>query len=178
MNIVEYAENILYSMPPTKEIDAVIKLITQKAFCTVFTCGNGGSGANASHFTQDLLHTINTSSVCLNDNIGFITATSNDIAFDDIFRRQIEILSMDCDILFCISGSGNSKNILRACDYAKRYGIKIVGLVGFDGGKLKEIADYVIHVASDDMRTVESAHSIVLHYIIDRLENEDKTLLY
>lgn len=87
-----------------------------------------------------------------------MTAIANDISYDDIFVLQLkEILKKD-DLIIAISGSGNSKNIIKAVEYAKEIGAEVVGLTGYSGGKLKELADYSMHVPVDDMQITEDIH--------------------
>ena len=116
---------------------------------TVFLAGNGGSAANASHFGQDLAKGTLASMdatrrfrvIPLTDNIGFITALANDEGYDSIFEQQLRNLGRRGDVLVAISGSGNSPNVLRAVEYARSAGIKTIGVTGFDGGKLRKLAD-------------------------------------
>lgn len=172
MSLLEYREKLIDSLPPSKDVDNVIKLIEQR-HGTIYTCGNGGSGSNASHFTQDLIKACGRPSLCLNDNIGLITAMANDLDFDYVFTPQLFVFPFGGDILFAISGSGNSRNVIKAVELSKANFSKIIALTGFDGGELAKLADYNINVASDDMRIIESAHSLILHYIIDRLEKNE-----
>lgn len=142
---------------------------TRKAGRRVFICGNGGSGATASHFTCDYIKGVNYYAgldydfECLNDNIPTMLAVANDISYDDIFVYPLRFKLREGDMVIGISGSGNSENVLRAIDYANTHGGKTFGLVGFDGGKLKKIAQRSIHIASDNMQIVEDLHMIIDH---------------
>jgi D-sedoheptulose 7-phosphate isomerase len=144
---------------------------------TVFLAGNGGSASAASHFGQDLakgtLASMSLSKrfkvVPLTDNIGFITALANDEGYESIFEQQLRNLGQEGDLLIAISGSGNSPNVLRAVEYANSIGMKTVGVTGFDGGKLKEIAHEGVHVAVDDMGMAEALHGVVFHLAMNRL---------
>lgn len=138
---------------------------------TIFLIGNGGSAANASHFGQDLAKgTLSSMSaerrfrvVPLTDNIGFITALANDEGYDSIFEQQLRNLATPGDLLVAISGSGNSPNVLRAVEYAKSIGMTTIGVTGYDGGRLRSLADESVHVAIEDMGMCEALHGVVFH---------------
>ena len=123
----------------------------------VFICGNGGSAATASHFTCDFNKGISYNQnvkynfECLNDNVPMMMAIANDISYDDIFSEPLKNKMHKDDVLFVISGSGNSRNVINAVKYAKSIGAKTIGLVGYDGGKVKELCDYCIHVKIDNI---------------------------
>ncbi len=144
---------------------------------TVFLIGNGGSAANASHFGQDLAKgTLSSMSatrrfrvIPLTDNIGFITALANDEGYDSIFEQQLRNLAASGDLLVAISGSGNSPNVIRATEYARSIGMKVIGVTGFDGGKLKALADVSVHIPVDDMGMTEALHGVVFHLAMSRL---------
>ncbi len=144
---------------------------------TVFLIGNGGSAANASHFGQDLAKgTLSSMSatrrfrvIPLTDNIGFITALANDEGYDSIFEQQLRNLAASGDLLVAISGSGNSPNVIRATEYARSIGMKVIGVTGFDGGKLKALSDVSVHIPVDDMGMTEALHGVVFHLAMCRL---------
>ena len=141
----------------------------------VFICGNGGSGANASHLCEDLakctLRDFESQKrlkvLSLTDNTAGIMAWANDEGYDRIFVEQLKNLASPGDVLLAISGSGNSPNILKAVEWANQHGMKTVGITGFGGGKLKSLAQYNLHAGIDDMGMVESLHQVVFHWIID-----------
>lgn len=139
---------------------------------TVFVFGNGGSSATASHFQNDFNKGISEYTdkkfnfLCLNDNIPTVMAIANDIGFDEIFRFQLDGHIKSGDICMAISGSGNSKNVLNAAEYAKEKGNKIIGLTGFNGGKLKEISDINLHAPIDSMQITEDIHMIFDHLMM------------
>jgi D-sedoheptulose 7-phosphate isomerase len=144
----------------------------EKAICKnlpIYCIGDGGSGFSASHFVQDLIkvHGINAKS--LSDNIGLITAIANDIDFVEIFKYQLERLPRG--LLFVISFSGNSKNLIQAIQYAKIDNFYILSITGSNGGKIKELSDYNINFESDNIYFVEGIHSLFLHYLIEELKN-------
>jgi D-sedoheptulose 7-phosphate isomerase len=148
---------------------------------TVFICGNGGSGSNASHFCEDLgKGTLRRQDfdndakkrlrvISLTDNTPYILAWGNDEGFDRVFLEQLKNLANAGDLLIAISGSGNSPNVLRAVEWANRNGLKTFGCTGFDGGKLRPLAQHQLHVALDDMGIVESVHLTAFHWIVDNM---------
>ncbi len=167
------------------EVHQVVDLL-QDAYInkrSVYVFGNGGSGATASHFCEDLgKGTIDDSNVehrfrvmSLTDNTPYILAWANDHGYETIFEQQLKNFADPYDVAIAISGSGNSENVLRAIDFANSAGLKTVGVTGFDGGRLKEITHYNIHVPINDMGVVESIHIIIFHYIVynlrDRIAN-------
>src|SRR5215813_10597548 len=133
---------------------------------TVFICGNGGSGSNASHFCEDLgKGTLRREDfdndtkkrlrvLSLTDNTPYILAWGNDEGFERVFVEQLKNLANPGDLLIAISGSGNSPNVLRAVEWANKHGLTTFGCTGFAGGKLKSLAQHNLHVALDDMGIV------------------------
>lgn len=148
-------------------IDAVYK---QEKMIYIF--GNGGSSSTASHFQNDFNKGISEYLVkkfrvlCLNDNLATVMAISNDIGFDEVFRFQLVGRLNEGDLVIAISGSGNSKNIINAVEYAKKLGNKVIGITGFDGGKLLKLSDYSLHVPVDNMQITEDLHIIFLHLMM------------
>jgi len=147
----------------------------------VFVCGNGGSGSNASHFCEDMGKcTLRREDydndkkkrlriLSLTDNTPYILAWANDEGFDRVFAEQLKNLASPGDLLIAISGSGNSPNVLRAVDWANKNGLKTFGCTGFDGGKLRKLAQQSLHVPLDDMGIVESIHLTAFHWVVDNL---------
>ncbi len=138
---------------------------------TIYTAGNGGSAATASHLALDLQKAARTPSgsgtraVCLSDSVGLITAWGNDTAFDRVFAEQLEILGQPGDGLVVISVSGSSPNLLPLLELARDRDILSVGLLGRDGGRARELVDVSVVVPSDDYGCVESAH-VALHHVL------------
>ena len=143
----------------------------------VFICGNGGSGANASHLCEDLgKGTLGDFEgqkrlkvISLTDNTPYILAWANDQGYERIFVEQLKNLAQPGALLIAISGSGNSANVLRAVEYANTNGMHTFGITGFDGGRLRRIANRCLHVPSDDMGMVEAVHGVIFHHLIDVL---------
>ncbi|MGE5495716.1 MAG: SIS domain-containing protein [Burkholderiales bacterium] len=148
----------------------------------IYICGNGGSAATASHFANDFNKGISEYTekkfhfICLNDNLPTLTAIANDIGYDYIYEFQLKGRIKKDDLLLCISGSGNSKNIICAAKYAKSVGAIIVGITGYDGGLLSKISDISLNVPINDMQITEDIHMIFDHLIMSvflkSLENE------
>ncbi|MDW8078807.1 MAG: SIS domain-containing protein [Thermoguttaceae bacterium] len=148
---------------------------------TVFVFGNGGSALTASHFAEDLAKgTLSNEDlwqqrrprlkvVSLADNVGWITALANDLAYEEIFLQQLVNLAEPGDLAVAISGSGNSPNVIKAVEWANANGLITFGLTGFDGGRLKKIQQMGLHVPLADMGMVEAIHSCVLHWVVDDL---------
>ncbi len=139
---------------------------------TIYVMGNGGSSATASHmvcdFNKGTCYELDKKFkfVCLNDNIPLIMAISNDDSFENIFVYQLKDRLKKEDVVLAISGSGNSHNVIKAVDYAKEVGATIIGVTGYSGGKLRQKADYFLHVPVDDMQITEDLHMGFDHLIM------------
>ena len=139
---------------------------------SVYIFGNGGSASTASHFVNDFNKGISAGLLrgfrfyCLNDNVATVMAVANDISYDQIFALQLKNYLNDGDVVIAISGSGNSTNVLEAVDYARSRGVETVGLVGYSGGRLKELVDQCVHVPVDDMQKVEDLHLVINHVMM------------
>jgi len=145
---------------------------------TVFIMGNGGSSATASHFVCDFNKGVSFNPnkrfkfICLNDNIPSIMAYANDMSFSDIFVEQLKNYFKKGDVVFGISGSGNSMNVVKAIEYANKNGGISVSLTGYDGGKLMSLANYNVNIPIDDMQIAEDLHMILDHCMMQILYNE------
>jgi D-sedoheptulose 7-phosphate isomerase len=138
----------------------------------ILVIGNGGSAALASHFAADLgsgsiLRGLDYPIISLVDNVPVITAAANDYGYENVFARQLINIAKSGDLLMIISSSGNSKNLIEASKVAREIGMKIIGIVGFDGGEIGRICDFKIHVQSrvGEYGQVEDLHSIILHSV-------------
>ncbi len=144
----------------------------------VFIMGNGGSASTASHFTGDFNKGLSLNRekrfrfVCLNDNAATVLSLANDVAYEAIFVEQLKNFLSDGDIVMAISGSGNSKNVINAVEYAKQRGNTVIGLTGFDGGKLKPLSDIQLHIPINDMQVVEDLHMVFDHLMMSILYKE------
>ncbi len=135
----------------------------------VYTCGNGGSGSTASHFSGDIMKGLSygqkkrLKSICLNDNITSMMALANDVSYADIFVELLKNVLTPNDMLIVFSGSGNSPNIVNAITYANKCGAFSVAICGFNGGQAKTLATASIHAAIDDMEIAENVHVAIFH---------------
>jgi D-sedoheptulose 7-phosphate isomerase len=137
----------------------------------IFVFGNGGSAATASHMVCDLIkNTVKPGLarlkvIGLTDNMAIISAYANDEGYECVFAQQIESLGEAGDVAIAISASGNSPNVLRGVETARRKGLATVGLTGIGGGKLKDLVDTCLVVPSDSMEQVEDMHVIIGHLL-------------
>lgn len=142
---------------------------------TIFIMGNGGSSATASHYVCDFNKGVSLGKdkkfkfICLNDNIPSLMAYANDMSFDEIFVQQLNTFFQEGDLVIGISGSGNSKNVIKAIEYANQNGGITVGLTGYNGGKLKEIAKHNVNIPIDDMQIAEDLHMVLDHCMMQIL---------
>lgn len=156
---------------PFEDIERVTKILLHayEEQRTVFTFGNGGSAALASHFACDLAKgTIHGSqkrfrAMALTDNVALMTAWANDSSYENIFAEQFANFAAPGDIAFAISASGNSANVLNALRVAKQVGATTVGITGFAGGKMFNLCDACIVVPCDNMQIIEDLHLCVAH---------------
>ena len=169
----EYLKEIFDKIDLT-EIKEFIELLlmARETGSTIFFMGNGGSAATASHFANDLAFGTNEYEkpfkvMSITDNVATLTALSNDYGYDEIFIRQLRIYAKKGDVLVGISASGNSQNLINAFEYASIAEIKTVALTAFDGGKMKEISDYGVHVPTEakEYGPAEDLHMILDHLI-------------
>ena len=150
-------------------------LETIKKKRTIFVCGNGGSAAISNHYICDYLKFLRQNSnfkprvISLSNNIETITAISNDINYDQIFKYQAESLFEKNDLLIAISSSGNSNNIREVVKFSKKKEVKVIGFSGFDGGFLKKNSDISIHIPANNYGITEDAHHILMHIILQYL---------
>lgn len=137
----------------------------------IFVAGNGGSASTASHMVCDLGKNTREAgkprirAVCLNDNTPSMLAYANDEGYDTIFSEQLASLGRPGDILIAVSGSGNSANILKAVETARQMDLRVIGLTGFQGGKLKAVSDICLVVDCDSMEMIEDVHLIINHIL-------------
>ena len=140
----------------------------------VFIIGNGGSAATASHLASDWGKNILPDKdkaakrlrvTALTDNVSWITALANDLGYEHIFSEQLKNLVNKGDLVIAISGSGNSPNITEGIRVARSLGAKVIGILGFDGGKAREMVDTAIVVKSDNYGYVEDVHMVLGHLI-------------
>lgn len=159
------------------------RLITARAENqSIFIIGNGGSATTASHMATDLgvglaKYDAGVRAISLVDNVSVVTATANDVTFEDVFAAQLRLLGNRDDVLIAISASGNSPNILCAVEAARALKMTVVALSGFDGGALATSADISIQVvtAIGDYGPVEDAHLAINHMVTELIRPKDDT---
>lgn len=137
----------------------------------IYIMGNGGSASSASHFVCDFNKGLSYQKdarfkmISLNDSISTILAYANDVGYDDVFVEQLKNFLKKDDVVIGLSGSGNSKNVLKAIEYANANGAKTVGLTGYDGGKLKNMVDISLHVNINSMQIAEDIHAMICNML-------------
>jgi D-sedoheptulose 7-phosphate isomerase len=154
-------------------VTAAGELLAQRAAAggTMFSCGNGGSAAIANHLACDCLKGVRSNSVLrprvqsLSTPVELVTAIANDIGVEQIFSYPLESLADGGDVLIAISSSGNSPNIKRVLETAKRLGTKTIAMTGFDGGVARQLADICLHVQCDNYGIVEDIHQSLMHIL-------------
>lgn len=153
----------------------------RKAWVTgkqVFFCGNGGSAGNAVHLCNDYLYGVakrtggGIRAVALSANPAVITCLANDVGYDHIYSEQLAVLGQEGDVLVVLSGSGNSPNILTVIERARLMNIKSYAILGFTGGKAKELADVPIHFPVNDMQIAEDMQLVVGHMLMQWLYDQ------
>ncbi|MEJ6396223.1 SIS domain-containing protein [Gymnodinialimonas sp. 2305UL16-5] len=164
-----FAEALLaFDKGPMRDVLAVFDRVTE-AGGTVFVAGNGGSAAIADHTVCDCSKGTHVDghppfrTISLASNVAMLTALGNDISYDAVFSEQLKYYLTDKDALLVVSSSGNSPNVVNACAYANEKGVPTIAFVGFKGGKLKEIAQTVVHVDVENYGIVEDAHQSLIH---------------
>jgi len=141
-------------------------------------CGNGGSAADSQHIATELVHQFEKSdrkalpAIALTTDTSSLTAIGNDWGFDRIFDRQVEALGAKGDVLLGISTSGNSENIMKAVEQAKKLGMYCIILSGRDGGKLKDLADLNLIVPAENTARIQESHIAIGHIICKMIEEE------
>ena len=150
--------------------DIANKLLeTKQKGGTVFTAGNGGSSATASHMVNDLTKGCRVHNregfraICLSDSSTLVTCLANDFSYDEAYKIELKTLGKKGDVLVVYSGSGNSPNVVRAAEYAQEAGICVIGFLGRDGGKMKDLCDIYIIAPTESMEKLEDAHMAYEH---------------
>ena len=137
----------------------------------IYTMGNGGSGASASHAAGDFLKGASYGldkrfrMICLNDNLPSMMAIANDIGWESVFVEPLKNFLSPNDLVIGISGSGNSKNVVNAIEYANEQGATTVAMSGFKGGKISQIATIDVHAPVMDMEVTEDVHMVIFNIV-------------
>jgi len=144
----------------------------------IFLCGNGGSAADAQHLAAELVVRLRPNhrefplpAIALSTDTSVLTACANDFGFENIFSRQIQALGKEGDCLIVISTSGNSENIVLAAKQARKLGLKVIGFLGEDGGKLARVVDYPFFVPSKNVPRIQEVHITVGHIVLELVED-------
>ena len=180
--VLSYIEELkkVLDVFPVEDFERLVDLmlLAHRNDNAVYAMGNGGSAASASHFVCDINKGVcgglpkRIRAMCLNDNVPTVLAYANDTSYDLIFVEQLKNFLKPHDVVIAISGSGNSKNVLAAVEYANMLGAITVGLAGFDGGKLAQIASMPIVIPVDDMQKTEDMHMILIHMLTQILREK------
>ncbi len=137
--------------------------------------GNGGSAADAQHIAAEFIGRFKLErsplpAIAMTTNTSILTALANDYGYDTVFSRQLEALACNKDVIIVITTSGNSPNILKAINVAKSKNIKVIGMTGRTGGKVKDLTDIIIMIPSDNTPRIQEAHITIGHIICDIVE--------
>ena len=172
-----------------KTIDVLVETFTNKN--TLFTCGNGGSFADAQHICTELLKSFKIQrthshkiggdpiyppnvqafpAVALGSNQAFLTAMANDVGYDYAFAQELIALSKKGDCLLAISTSGNSKSVCNAAEFAHARGLKVIALTGRADCSLHKFADIIIRAEQRDTARIQEVHEPIYHYICEKVE--------
>jgi len=147
---------------------------TLKGNGTIYSCGNGGSMCDAAHFAEELTGYFRKKrpplrAIAINDP-SYISCVSNDLGYEYIFSRYLESFGKSGDTLVALSTSGNSANVIHAAEVAKKNGIKVIGLLGKDGGKLKKLVDIPIIVPAHTSDRIQEVHIKIIHILVEGIE--------
>lgn len=168
------SERTMLDQLPLAAVNDVMNVLEQARLSgrRIYTCGNGGSAATASHMVCDFNKGVSAEQeqkydfTCLSDNAATMMAVGNDISYDDIFVFPLRGKLQTGDVVIGISGSGNSENVVRALQYANEQGAETIAFTGYSGGRMKAIAKHNIHVAIDNMQIAEDLHLVLNHMMM------------
>jgi D-sedoheptulose 7-phosphate isomerase len=173
--LAETAERTLARIAPDLERAAAMVLETVAREGTLFFCGNGGSAADAQHMATEYVIRYARNrraypAIALTTDTSLLTAAGNDFGFDAVFERQVEALCRPGDLLIVHSTSGNSPNVLRAAEAARRKGVQVLSLAARDGGKLRALSDHMIVIPTERTDRAQELHLCIQHVICDLVE--------
>jgi D-sedoheptulose 7-phosphate isomerase len=159
------------------EVERAARIIAEafKANGKLLVFGNGGSAADAQHIAGELINRFLQErkalpAIALTTDGGVLTCIANDTGFDSVFARQIEALGTKGDVCLAISTSGNSANVMLACEQARRQDVQVIGLLGRDGGSVAAVCDLALIVPSDDTQRIQETHNLIGHIICELVE--------
>jgi D-sedoheptulose 7-phosphate isomerase len=142
----------------------------------LLVCGNGGSAADAQHLAGEFVNQFLLKdrralpALALTTDGGVLTCVANDTGFEQVFARQVEAFGAEGDVLLAITTSGNSPNVLAAAETARARGMRVVGLLGRDGGRARSLCDLALVVESDDTQRIQETHNLIGHILCDLVE--------
>jgi len=182
LDVNTYFDHVVRTMGnvPIATVNQIVSVLMEAYDSSrmVYLFGNGGSAALASHFACDLgKGATNGSSkrfkvMAFTDNVPLMTAWANDARYEDIFAEQLVNFVQPDDIVFAISCSGNSPNVLKALRVARMAGAFTIGLTGFQGGDMKQLCDICLIIPSDNMQVIEDLHLSITHAVFTALRNK------
>ena len=167
-----------------QSIESIIKAVDLLSACfkngnKLLLCGNGGSAADCQHIATELMIRLNHNvqrpalpAIALTTDTSNLTAGGNDIGFENVFARNVEGLGTKGDVLLAISTSGNSPNVVKAAEMAHKKGMKVIGFLGGNGGKLKDIVNLPIVIPSLNVQRIQEGHITVAHIICELVEDK------
>lgn len=174
---IEIKKHILSDANLLQVINDVAKTCTEafRMGNKVLFCGNGGSAADAQHLAAEFSGRFYYDrpplpSEALHVNTSYLTAVANDYSFEEVYARLLKGTARAGDVLFCISTSGNSRNIIRALEVARELGVIGVGMTGESGGKMRNLCDFLINVPSSDIPRIQESHIMIGHIICELVE--------
>ncbi len=172
-------QKVLADQVIAKEFNVIVDLtlLCLEGGGKILVAGNGGSAADAQHFSTEFVGMYKIQrralpAIALTTDTSILTATGNDYTFDDIFSRQLEALGDEGDVFYAFTTSGNSKNLMKAIEVAKARGVITVALLGKGGGKMKGMADHEIIVPSDNTPRIQELHKLIFHSIAEEVEKQ------
>lgn len=172
-DVVKMAASHVSQSMMDKAVDLCVAALQAKK--PVLVCGNGGSAADAMHIAGELVARFlkerqGLNCICLSSNPAMLTAWANDYEYDTVFARQVEAYGQVGAVLIGISTSGNSKNVLKACEKAKELGMGIIGLTGQGGAKMAGYCDALLDAPSTFTPLIQQVHVCLYHYLCERVE--------
>ena len=177
--LVEHEKVVAGLRDSEHTLDHIIEEIVNclRAGRRVYTLGNGGSAADAQHIACELLgrfklERLAQAAVALSTDSSTLTAIANDLGYDQIFARQLEGLLQTGDVVWLLSTSGDSPNVINAAKIARTYGAVLVGFTGASGGELGPLCDFVLNVPHTSSDRIQEAHALAYHYVCERVEAE------
>ena len=179
--LIDYTEDVAQRVVKSDfdTLAAIVQRIVQAKIegKTIYTAGNGGSAATASHLCNDLVKGCRVNdrtgfrAVCLADSNAIVTCLANDFCYEEIFDIQLKTFAVKGDVLIAYSGSGLSPNILAALRTAREMGVATIGFSGRDGGKMKDLCDLLLIAPTDSMEQIEDMHLLYEHAMIGSIRD-------